>query len=80
MKPETPTKAELYLQRAELRVDNAILRGFVADLIQWSKSRGPHGEHTECHKCPIEYRCSGKCVFLDYAIARAHDLGIEVGE
>ena len=83
MKPETPTKAELYQERDLLRVQNAKLSGLVVRLIKWAKSqdlRCANGDCSYCYVCPAEPFCMGLCLFLDYAIAEAWDLGIEVDE
>lgn len=61
----------------KLMTENARMRELIAQAIDWYRRIGDHGEHTQCHKCPIEPTCGGgKCMFPDYIIANATEIGV----
>lgn len=64
----------------ELMAENAELRGFVSQLLEYVD---PAGYQDMCNaECPAREMCTGKamCAFPDWAVQVAKGLGIEVEE
>ena len=70
----------LKVENADLQVENEKLREYAAYLLDFIE---PAAHQSGCNRsCPAYRMCVGstKCTFVDWAMERARELEIEVGE